>query len=406
MKDPMPEFIRRNDLSVLSTYKRQPFAFKSGKGAVLTDVRGKKYLDFLSGIAVTNLGHCHPAVTKALKAQAGKLLHVSNIFVLPEQVALAETLTKLSGLAKAFFCNSGAEANEAAIKFARHASLAIHQDSNRYEIICMEHSFHGRTLGALSATMQPAYQNGFGPLVPGFSKVPFNDIVSLENAITPQTCAIFLEPLQAEGGMTFPSTGYLKAVWALCQKHDLLLILDEVQVGNGRTGRYFAFEHYGIKPDIVTLAKGLASGVPIGATLVSAAVAKTITPGLHASTFGGNPFSTVAAMATVKAIANPALLKKVREEGKYLLKLASDIKKSSKGLLSEVRGLGFFVALEFTQEVDGTAFVADCLARGLIVNVVKNKVIRLVPPFVATKAQLTKGMQILQAAILDWGKKV
>lgn len=389
-----------SDRYVLPTYRRLPVAFVKGSGAVLTAVDGKKYLDFLSGLAVTGLGHANHEITRVIVVQARKLLHVSNLYVIPEQVALAKKLVTLSGLHQAFFCNSGTEANEAAIKFVRHASIKQSGDSERVDILCAQDSFHGRTFGSLSATMQDVYQSGFGALVPGFKKVPFNDFEALAAAVTDKTCAVLLEPIQAEGGMVFPDADYLKKVAGLCSARGLYLMLDEVQTGMGRTGRFFAFENYGVKPDVVTMAKALGSGVPIGATLVSEKIAKHIRPGSHASTFGGNPLASSVALKTVKTISTESFLTRVRKNGKLLLKLCRDLQTISPGRIKSVQGIGLFVAVEFVAPSDGAAVVKACLEKGLIINVIKDKVIRLAPPLIVSVAELKTGMSILKEVLI------
>src|SRR5256886_6284762 len=280
---------------LMRTYRRAPVAFASGQGARLVDLEGKAYLDFVAGIAVTVLGHNHPAVTAAIRAQAARLLHVSNLYQIPQQAELARWLVDHAGLARAFFCNSGAEANEAAIKLARKWGRA--RGDGRFQIIVAEHSFHGRTLGSLAATAQPVYQRGFEPLPAGFVAVPFNDLGALQDAVTADVCAVMLEPVQGEGGIHLASVEYLRGVRRVCTERDLLLIVDEVQTGIGRTGRLFAYEYFGVLPDILTLAKGLGGGVPIGAMLAGGGAAEGVVPGGHGATFGGKPLACGAPLA-------------------------------------------------------------------------------------------------------------
>lgn len=390
-----------NTSYVLPTYGRLPVAFASGKGAILKGVDGKSYLDFLGGLAVSSLGHSHPKIVAAIKKQAARLLHVSNLYLVPEQIALAKELVKLTGLAQAFFCNSGTEANEAAIKLARHASIEISGDERRVEIICMQKSFHGRTMGSLSATMQPVYQDGFGPLVPGFVSVPFNDIESLADAVTDRTCAIMLEPIQAEGGMNFPAPDYLQKVEKLCREKKIFLICDEVQTGCSRTGKFLASQFYGVKPDIVTLAKALGAGVPIGACVVSEKIAEHVRPGLHAATFGGNPLCAAVALEAVKIMSQKSFLNQVEKNGRLLLRGLLEIQKKMPEKIVAVEGLGLFAAIYLKDSVDGLAFVKACLEKGLVTNVLKNKVIRISPPLVISPRQIEQGTSLLAAMLAE-----
>ena len=310
---------------IFGTYARFPVAFVRGAGCRLWDDTGKEYLDFLAGIAVCGLGHCHPEVTRAISEAAGKLIHVSNLFYTYPQVELAAQLTRLSFADKVFFSNSGAEANEAAIKLARKYSRD-NFGPGRFHIISMKDSFHGRTMATLSATGQSKVHQGFEPLVEGFAFVDFNSISAVEAAITDKTCAVMVEPVQGEGGLNFPSAGYLRDLKRLCKDKGLLLIFDEIQTGMGRTGSLFAYENEDVSPDIMTLAKALANGLPMGAMLASDEVARAFTPGSHASTFGGGPLVASAALATVRIISEPAFLAKVRETGAYFVSRLEEIK--------------------------------------------------------------------------------
>ncbi|MCD6581280.1 MAG: aspartate aminotransferase family protein, partial [Desulfuromusa sp.] len=294
-------WIERGLTHVAKTYGRYPLVAAAGEGCWLTDIDGKKYLDFLAGVAVNNLGHCHPKVVAALQDQAGKLLHCSNYFHIPQQIELAEILCTHSFGDRVFFCNSGAEANEAALKLVRKYSADKYGD-NRSEIITAQGSFHGRTIATISATGQEKIRSGFSPLVPGFKYVPFGDIQAIKAAITPQTCAIMLEPIQGEGGINLPPEGYLQAVRELCNERELLLIFDEIQVGLGRTGYLFAYQHDNIEPDVMTLAKALAAGPPIGAMVAREEYAAALSPGTHGSTFGGNPLIAAAGVAAMKVL--------------------------------------------------------------------------------------------------------
>ncbi len=297
---------------IAHTYNRYPLLLVRGKGTRVWDLDGKEYLDFVAGLAVCNLGHCHPKVVKAIQDQAEKLIHVSNLYYIEPQIQLASLLCKHSFADKVFFCNSGAEANEGAMKLARkYAKEKIGED--RYEIITMERSFHGRTLATLTATAQEKFHKGYAPLMPGFKYVPFNDLKAVREAIDSKTCAVLLEPIQGEGGVNFPSEGYLKGLREICDEKGILLIFDEVQVGMGRTGKLFAYEHEGMKPDILTVAKSLAGGVPIGALLIRDEIAESFKPGDHASTFGGNPLATAAGVAALTAILKKGCWRIARE---------------------------------------------------------------------------------------------
>jgi predicted acetylornithine/succinylornithine family transaminase len=379
---------------LMNTYRRAPVAFASGQGMRLTDVEGKTYLDFVGGIAVSALGHNHPALVQAISTQAARVLHTSNLYVIPEQALAARWLVEHSALDRVFFCNSGAEANEAAIKLAR--KFASRAGSGRFEIIVAERSFHGRTLAALAATAQPKYHEGFAPLPVGFIPVPLNDLHALRAAVTPQTCAVLLEPVQGEGGVQAANPEYLQGVRALCDETGLLLILDEIQTGVGRTGRLFAYEHAGIAPDIMTLAKGLGGGVPIGAMLATEAVAQAFHPGDHGSTFGGNPLACAAALAVLTTIERDHLVDNAANVGTYLLQrlhgLADD-----HPVVAGVRGWGLMVAVDLATEA---ALVVDaCRARGLLVNAVQPATLRLVPPLIVTPADVDEAIGILDAVL-------
>lgn len=379
---------------VMRTYRRAPVAFVSGQGARLVDAEGETYLDFVAGIAVTALGHNHPALTAAIRAQASRLLHVSNLYHIPQQAELARWLVEHSALDRAFFCNSGAEANEAAIKLARRFGKT--RGTGGHEILVAEHSFHGRTLGALAATAQPKYQQGFEPLPPGFVSVPFNDLGALEAAAGPASCAVMLEPVQGEGGVTPAAPDYLRGVRRLCDARGLLLILDEVQTGIGRTGRLFAYEHYGIAPDILTLAKGLGGGVPIGAMLARAEVADAFAPGDHGSTFGGNPLACAAALAVLTTIESDSLVDRARDVGAYLFKRLHGLARRQP-VITEIRGLGLMAGIEVS--IEAAAVVDACRGRGLLVNAVKANTLRLVPPLIITPADVDEAVEILEGAL-------
>lgn len=383
---------------VMHFINRQPVVFMHGDGMNVWDAEGKEYLDFLAGIAVNGLGHCHPDLVKAIREQADTLMHVCNLYYVPQQPELAKRLVKLSGLGKAFFCNSGAEANEAAIKLARKFAYE-NQSQERFEIITAQGSFHGRTMGAVTATGQPKYHKGFAPLVPGFKYVPFNDIGALEMSIDADTCAIMLEPIQGESGINVPSPEYLKGVRRLCDDYGLLLILDEVQTGLGRTGKWFGHEHFGIKPDIMTLAKTLGGGFPIGACLATNEVASAFHPGDHASTFGGNPLACAAALATLNVIEKEKLVENAAETGAYLINALEEMKERRDDIV-EVRGKGLMAAIELATDY-APAIAASCLWRGLIVNAVGQNVIRFLPPLIVQKEHIDTAIGIVNEALSE-----
>lgn len=378
---------------VMNTYNRLPLVLRKGRGIKVWSADGKEYLDFVGGIAVNVLGHCHPKVVVAIQKQAQRLLHVSNLYYNEPQIRLAKMLVEHSFADKAFFCNSGAEANEAAIKLARKFAKET-MTGNRYEIIATLNSFHGRTLATLTATGQTKFQKGFEPLVPGFRHVEFNDIGALERAITDQTCAVMLEPVQGEGGVRIPDPDYLRAVRDLCSRNGLLLILDEVQTGMGRTGRLFAYEHYGIAPDIMTLAKGLGGGVPIGAMLATDRVAAAFHPGDHGSTFGGNPLACAAAAATIETLLEDGIiLDQCRRMGEYFLKGLGELKREHPEMITDVRGMGLLVGMEMTREC--TPVVKACLEHGLIVNCTAGNVLRFAPPLIVQERDIDHLINVL-----------
>ena len=377
---------------VVHTYNRYSLVLVRGKGTRVWDAEGKEYLDFVAGLAVCNLGHCHPKVVKAIQNQAEKLIHVSNFYYITPQIELASLLCKNSFADKAFFCNSGAEANEGAIKLARkYAKEKLGGD--RYEIITMERSFHGRTLATLTATGQEKFHKGYAPLVPGFKYVPFNDVASVRGAIDSKTCAILIEPIQGEGGVNCPSEGYLKSLREICDEKGILLIYDEVQVGMGRTGKLFAYEHDGVEPDILTLAKSLAGGVPIGAFLTTDKVAEAFKPGDHASTFGGNPLATAAGVAAVSALLEEGMLDNCRKVGAYFLSRLEEMKKRFP-FIREVRGKGLILGMEL--DMDGAAFVREMMQRGFLINCTMGNVLRFLPPLIVTQKEVDQMMEALE----------
>ena len=389
------EWINRADKHVMKTYGRYPIVAERGEGCRLWDVDGKAYLDFLAGVAVNNLGHCHPKVVAALREQAGRLLHCSNFYHIPQQVELAEWLCEHSFADRVFFCNSGAEANEAAMKLARKHSNEKHGE-DRFEVITALASFHGRTIGAISATGQEKVKAGFTPMLEGFKHVPFGDVEAMRQAITPQSCAIMLEPLQGEGGVNVAPTGYLKAVRELCDEFDLLLIFDEVQVGCGRTGTLWAYEQDKVVPDVMTLAKALAGGPPIGALLTTEELATSLGPGTHGSTFGGNPLVCAAALAAMQAINEEPLLDNCRSMGAYLTEKLEQLK-GKYSFIKEIRGLGLIIGVEL--DIEGGPLVVKAMERGLLMNCTVGNVLRFVPPLIVTRVEIDEAMTILDEVL-------
>ncbi|MHB9073420.1 MAG: acetylornithine transaminase [Desulfobaccales bacterium] len=385
----------RSDKVIMNTYGRQPLVLVKGEGCRVWDDEGREYLDFLAGLAVCNLGHAHPEVAKAAASQLTQLVHVSNIYYTTPMVELAEALVRLSFADRVFFANSGAEVNEGAIKLVRRYSRERF-GAGRHRIISMENSFHGRTLGALSATGQSKFWQGFDPLLPGFSFVPFNDLDAVAQAVDETVCAVMLEPVQGEGGVNLPSPDYLKDLRQLCDDQGLLLILDEIQAGLGRTGKLFAYENFGITPDVMTLAKGLANGLPMGALLATEDVASAFVPGTHASTFGAGPVVAAAAKTAVGLLSRPEFLAGVRELGEFLRAKLADVQ-TRFPIIKEVRGLGLMWGIELTQE--GADVVTACRERGLLINCTQGNVIRLLPPLVVTSEELDAGLAILGEAL-------
>jgi len=391
------QWIERADQVIMKTYGRYPIVPVRGEGCRVWDADGKMYLDFLAGVAVNNLGHCHPKVVRAIQAQAATLIHCSNYYHIPSQIELAELLCRLSFADRAFFCNSGAEANEAAIKLARKYSRETF-GPERYAIITAAESFRGRTMATVSATGQEKVQRFFDPLLHGFLHVPFNDAAAIAAAVTPQTCAVMLEPIQGEGGVNVPAAGYLREVRAICDRHGLLLILDEVQTGLGRTGKLFAHEHFGIAPDIMTLAKALAGGAPIGAMLAREQFAAAFSPGTHGSTFGGNPLMTAAALAAVNALLDEGLLERAQAMGSYLVSQLEGLK-AKHPLVQDVRGIGLMVGMGLS--IPGGEIVKQGHARGLLLNVTHDSVLRFVPPLVVSTAEIDEAVSILDSLLAD-----
>ena len=377
--------------NIMNTYKRFPIVLVKGLGAKVWDINGKEYLDFVAGIAVCSLGHSHPLVIAAIKEQVEKLTHVSNLYYTQPQTQLAKLLVENSFADKVFFCNSGAEANEAAIKLARkYAHENMGQD--KFELITMKDSFHGRTMATITATGQEKFHFGFTPLLDGFTYVSFNDLKALEKAISRKTCGIMLEPIQGEGGVKIPDDNYLAGVREICDRHGLLLIVDEVQTGIGRTGKLFAYEYSGIKPDIMTLAKALANGFPVGAMLATDKISKAFVPGNHASTFGGNPLAMVAAEAVMKTILQENILENCRKIGDYFLSQLKILRQKYK-IIREVRGKGLMLALQL--DIEASDIVNECLKRGLLINSTGGKTLRFVPPLIITAQDVDQAIKVL-----------
>jgi acetylornithine aminotransferase len=378
------ETIKKADQVIAKTYKRFPIVIAKGKGSTLWDTDGKKYTDFVAGIAVCNLGHAHPQVSKALCMQADTLFHVSNLYYTIPQVDLAYWLTENSFADRVFFCNSGAEANEAAIKLARKYSKEK-GESGRYRIISMEHSFHGRTMATLSATGQDKIKQGFEPVLEGFDYVPFSDISALRGTIGPSTCAVLIEPIQGEGGVRCPDPDYLKAVRQVCDDTGILLIFDEIQTGMGRTGRLFAYEHFGITPDIMTLAKALANGLPIGAMLAREEVADAFGPGSHASTFGGTPVVTAASLEVVRVLSEENIIDHCKKIGAYFKERLTWLKNRHE-LIEDVRGMGLLLGMKL--KIEGDQIVASCMEKGFLINCIQGNILRFIPPLTIEKKEI------------------
>ena len=376
---------------LMQTYQRQPLSIVRGRGTKVYDLEGREYTDFVGGIAVNILGHGHPDLIHAIQRQAQQLIHTSNLYYTEPQVKLAQILVDHSFADKIFFCNSGAEANEAAIKLARRYSYDKY-GAGRYEIITMKNSFHGRTMATLTATGQEKVQKGYDPLLPGFRYVSFNSLPELEQAISDKTAAIMLEPIQGEGGVHVADRTYLAGLRALCTQKDILFIFDEVQTGMGRTGTLFAYEQLGVQPDVMTLAKGLGGGVPIGACLAIDSVAKAFGPSSHASTFGGNPLACAAALAVFRVLLEGRVLDQARRMGDHLAKGLSECKGRHR-LVRDVRGLGLLQGMEL--DIAATTVVSDCLTRGLLINNTGEHVLRFAPPLIITQGEIDRLIEVL-----------
>jgi acetylornithine/N-succinyldiaminopimelate aminotransferase len=388
------KLIERFDKFVMPTYKRNPIVISRATGSKVWDVDGREYLDLFAGWGVSGLEYCHPKVVEAIKLQAEKLIHMPNNYYNELQGRLAEKIAAHSFGGKCFFCNSGAEAVEGALKLARKYGSS----SGRNEIITMENSFHGRTFGALSATGQAKYREGFGPILPGFRYVPFGDFGALRTAFSDKTCAVMLEPVQGEGGIHVASREYFGDMKSLCSDSDVLLIFDEVQTGVGRTGEYFGYQLYGVEPDVMTLAKALGGGFPIGALVVQPRLAEVLVPGNHASTFGGSPLACAAALAVFEAIEEENLLEHVKATGAYLKEKLESLKLKYP-VIKEVRGVGLMVGAELTQ--DGAGIVEKCMKKGLLINCTAGNVLRFLPAMTVSRQEIDHGMWILDTVLRE-----
>lgn len=381
------DIVKLDEKYVMRTYNRLPVVLVRGSGALVWDIEGREYIDCVGGIAVNTVGHCHPYVVEAIKRQAEKLIHVSNLYYNELQPVLAKELSERSGMDKFFFCNSGTEAVEASLKLAR-------KKSGKREIIAARGSFHGRTMGALSVTSTEKYRKPFEPLVPGVKWVDYNDAEAIRRAIDENTAAVILEPVQGEGGVNVPSKEYLKEVREICDEKGVLLIFDEVQTGFGRTGEWFASQLFGVKPDIMAMAKGMAGGFPMGAVGAIEEVANAFEPGNHASTFGGNPLACAASLATIRAIEDGDLLRKCREDGKYFIERLKEIESDE---IKEVRGVGMLIGVEMRGSC--SEIVMRMLRSGVLVNCIQERVLRFAPPLVITREQIDEVVMKLGSAL-------
>lgn len=384
-----------------ATYTRFPIVLTKGDGCTLWDATGREYTDFVAGIAVCNLGHAHPGIAKAIADQARRLVHVSNLYYTRPQIELAEWLVEHSFADRVFFCNSGAEANEAAIKLVRKY-FRDRGVPERFRIITTEGSFHGRTMATLSATGQPKIRKGFEPMLEGFDIVAFNDLEAVREAVTEESCAVMVEPIQGEGGVRSPVPGYLEGLREICDREGLLLIFDEVQTGMGRTGKLFAYEHFAMTPDIMTLAKALANGLPMGAMLAKEKVAAAFTPGSHASTFGGTPLVAAAALVVAKALVEEGVLSNCERVGRYFKDRLLDLK-SKHTFIKDVRGEGLLLGLDLA--IDGVSIVKACMERGFLINCAQEHILRFIPPLIIQEEQIDSLIVCLDAVFEDLSRK-
>jgi acetylornithine/N-succinyldiaminopimelate aminotransferase len=381
------------DKYVIANYGRLPRVIVRGKGSYLYDADGNEILDMFPGWAVSGIGHCHPKVVEAIRAQAGELLHIDNTFYSEPQGKLARLLSERAFGGKCFFCNSGAEANEAALKLAR-----LHTAPEKYRFITAEGSFHGRTFATVTATAQPKYHEGFLPLLPGFAYVPFNDVDALKSAFSDEVAAVMIEPIQGEGGINVATAEYLQAIRRLCDENGAVMILDEVQTGIGRTGKWFAYQHSGIEPDIITMAKALGGGVAIGAMMAREEIAASLVPGKHASTFGGNCLACAAGIAVIEAIEESNLLENAAEMGRYARERILELKQKHP-LIEGVRGVGLMIGVQLAGP--GKDIVDKCLEKGLRVNCTNDTVLRFMPPMIVTKSQIDRASEILDGVLSE-----
>ncbi|MGI9533792.1 MAG: aspartate aminotransferase family protein [Thermodesulfobacteriota bacterium] len=387
------------DEYVLGTYARIPLTIKKGEGCWVWDYENHKFLDFTTGIAVTSLGHSHPKLLEVINSQSKEIIHSSNLFYLESQARLAKTLVENSFADKVFFCNTGTEAVEGAIKFAKKWGS---KNNNKYKIISTFGSFHGRTYGSLSATGTQKYHDGFEPLLEGFDFVPYGDTDALRKTVSEnKICAVIVEPIQGENGVIIPKHGYLKEIKNICDENDILLILDEIQVGMGRTGKLFAYEHEGIEPDIITLAKALGGGVPCGAVLLNNRVAESITPGSHGTTFGGNPLAVSCASATLEIINSKDLLSDISELGDYFLEMLNEIHAEYPGLINDVRGKGFILGIEFNSPETAKNVITKCIENGLLTIHTAGTVMRILPPLIAGKEEIEFALNIINQSLKE-----
>ena len=391
--------IKRADQVMAATYKRFPVVFKKGSGCKLWDTQGQSYTDFVAGIAVCNLGHAHPRIREVVSLQAETLLHVSNLYYTLPQIELASWLVENSFADRVFFGNSGAEANEAAIKLARRYFME-RGEAQRFRIITMERSFHGRTMATLSATGQEKVRKGFDPVLEGFDFVPFNNAEALRSMIGSSTCAVMLEPIQGEGGVRCPDENYLKAVRQICDDTGILMIFDEIQTGMGRSGSLFAYQNFGIEPDIMTLAKALANGLPIGAMLAKEQVAAAFGPGSHASTFGGTPIVTAAALEVCKILIEDKIIENGKKTGLFF-KDKLNVLKDKHAIVEDVRGLGLLLGIKL--KIDGGPVVAKCMEKGILINCIQDNILRFIPPLIISKEEIDELIECLDTILTEAG---
>ncbi len=389
------EIIEMFDKYVIANYGRLPKAIVKGQDNYIFDADGNKILDMFPGWAVSGIGHCHPKVVEAIRTQAGELLHIDNTFYIQKQGELAKLLSQRAFGGKCFFCNSGAEANEAAMKLAR-----IHTPKEKYKFITAQGSFHGRTFAAVTASAQPKYHNGFLPMLPGFEYVPFNDIEAITAAFSDEVAAVMLEPIQGEGGINIATNEYMQTVRSLCDKYDAILILDEVQTGIGRTGKWFGYQHFDIQPDIITMAKTLGGGFPIGAMMATPEVAASLVPGTHASTFGGNPLACAAGIAVIEAIEEDSLLENTNKMGQYAIEKLQQLNQKHY-IIDHLRNKGLMIGIQLN--APGAKIVDKCLENGLRINCTQTNVLRFMPAMTVTKDQIDKAVEILDNVLTQEG---